>query len=129
MPRVFRKLRRDLGQARALAAQARRGRFSLTHVQRIRRFIFFVISSHPIFYCIFAVVFLFMVLAAAGLLPAAAPVLVIALEFAVVWLGLAVDLVIAARQRELLTSIWLLLWVVGWGVVTLGAFGFVVSAW
>ncbi len=120
-------LRQHLRRLRTLAKGARRGRLSLTHVKRIRRFVYFAITSEPIFYCIAAVFVVLFALVGAGLLPFRAPILVIALEFAALWVGFALDLIIAAWERDLPTALWMLLWVVAWGWVAQGVLRFVVS--
>ncbi len=118
-PGGFAILRDHAHKVRDLAAKARRGRFSLSHFKRIRRLVSFSTSSVPIYYCVFAVFVLLMVLTAAGWISFAGPTLLFGLLFLAIWTGFALDLVIAVWERDLLTSLWMLLWVAGFGFLTL----------
>lgn len=118
-PGGFAILREHARQVRTLAAKARRGRFSLTHFKRIRRFVHFSISSVPIFYCVFVVFVALIALSAIGWLPFSAPALAFGLLFLAMWIGWALDLVIAVWEKDVLTSLWMLLWVAGGGFLLL----------
>lgn len=113
-----RSFQKDLLELRRRASQARRGRLSLSHVKRIRRFVDFAQSSAPLVWSLIAIVLVMIVAIVAGLLPGRALGVPIGLAFFAIWLGLALDLLISIREREVLTSIWMSLWVAGVGTVT-----------
>jgi hypothetical protein len=87
----------------------------------------FATSSVPIFWCVFGAFFGLLVLAATGRVPVRAAVLVLALPFCALWLGFALDLILAVRRRRLLTAAWMALWVLGFGAAVLALIRFVVA--
>lgn len=117
--RGFGLLREHLRQLRSLAGEARRGGFSLSHFKRIDRFLSFATPSRPLFLCVLAVLVALLVLVATGLLPLRVPMSVLAVMLTVVWARFVVDLIVAVWQRDTLTSVWMVLWVLGVGMITL----------
>lgn len=128
-PPAGRHLRSELKQVRARFAAARRGRLSRTHVKRIRGFVFFVMSSRPLFYCLFALVAALFVAAGAGLIPPRAAGLPVLVAFGWLWLGLALDLVLSVWEREVWTAVWMAAWVAGIGVVVVALARSLVAGW
>lgn len=119
VPPAGRHRRSELQQVRARFAAARRGRLSRTHVKRIRAFVFFVLTSRPLFFCLFALTVAAFVVASACLIPPRAAGLPVLLVFGWLWLGLALDLVLSVWEREVLTAVWMAAWVAGIGWVIL----------